>query len=223
MLTKAFGRKNGDHAINSRSHSRARPRVLPREVRVALRETDLRERGHHRRPRERLREEHTSGCSRRTSVISHSQNGTGFVCGLSTRNTLDPAVDPPEHHVAQCVPQPAPVVRLEVDVVDVLVRFGGFSAYFNVPSGRRWNHSGCSFSHGWSGEHWMAKSSAISMPRLAAATGVRRSSSRAELRVDASCPPAAPIAQGPRVTGRSDEGVVRPLRFVWPIGWIGGR
>ena len=41
---------------------------------------------------------------------------------------------------------------------------GGFSAYFSVPSGRRWNHSGCSFSHGWSGEHWIAKSSAISMP-----------------------------------------------------------
>src|SRR2546421_305233 len=31
---------------------------------------------------------------------------------------------------------------------------GGFSAYFSVPSGRRLNHSGCSFSHGWSGEHW---------------------------------------------------------------------
>jgi hypothetical protein len=27
----------------------------------------------------------TSGFSARTSRISHSQNGTGFVCGLSTR------------------------------------------------------------------------------------------------------------------------------------------
>src|SRR5258706_9676831 len=27
----------------------------------------------------------------------------------------------------------------------------------------RLNHSGCSFSHGWSGEAWIAKSSAISM------------------------------------------------------------
>ena len=32
----------------------------------------------------------TSGCSLRTSSISHSQNGTGFVCGLSTRNTVTP-------------------------------------------------------------------------------------------------------------------------------------
>ena len=32
----------------------------------------------------------TSGCSPRTSSISHSQNGTGFVCGLSTRNTVTP-------------------------------------------------------------------------------------------------------------------------------------
>ena len=40
--------------------------------------------------------------------------------------------------------------------------FGGFSAYFSVPSGRRWNQSGCSISQGWSAEHWIAKSSAIS-------------------------------------------------------------
>src|SRR3954467_957953 len=32
----------------------------------------------------------TSGCFERTSEISHSQNGTGFVCGLSTRNTVIP-------------------------------------------------------------------------------------------------------------------------------------
>ena len=43
---------------------------------------------------------------------------------------------------------------------------GGFSAYFSVPSGRWRNHSGCSLSHGWSGEHWMARSSAMSMPVL---------------------------------------------------------
>jgi hypothetical protein len=32
----------------------------------------------------------TSGCSRRTSPINHSQNGSGFVWGLSTRNTVTP-------------------------------------------------------------------------------------------------------------------------------------
>ena len=32
----------------------------------------------------------TSGSRARTSAISHSQNGTGFVCGLSTRKTRTP-------------------------------------------------------------------------------------------------------------------------------------
>jgi hypothetical protein len=34
----------------------------------------------------------TFGCSARTSRISHSQNETGFVCGLSTRNTVTPSL-----------------------------------------------------------------------------------------------------------------------------------
>src|SRR5438477_3869188 len=54
-----------------------------------------------------------------------------------------------------------------------------FSAYLSVPSGRRWNHSGCSFSHGWSGEHWIAKSSAISIP-TSRARATSRSKSRSE-------------------------------------------
>ena len=62
---------------------------------------------------------------------------------------------------------------------------GGFSAYLSVPSGRRLNHSGCSFSHGWSGEHWIAKSSAISIAEpLAAATSALELAERAELGVD---------------------------------------
>ena len=35
--------------------------------------------------------------------------------------------------------------------------FGGFSACWMVPSGRWRNHSGCSRTHGWSGEHWIAQ------------------------------------------------------------------
>ena len=31
-----------------------------------------------------------SGCLARTSAIIHSQNANGFVCGLSTRNTVTP-------------------------------------------------------------------------------------------------------------------------------------
>jgi hypothetical protein len=34
--------------------------------------------------------------------------------------------------------------------------FGGFSAKRMLPSGRRQNHSGCSVTQGWSGEHWSA-------------------------------------------------------------------
>ena len=33
-----------------------------------------------------------------------------------------------------------------------------------VPSGRCRNHSGCSFTHGWSGDAWNAMSSASSIP-----------------------------------------------------------
>src|SRR5438132_9953395 len=55
---------------------------------------------------------------------------------------------------------------------------GGFSAYLIVPSGRWKNHSGCSATHGWSGEHWIAKSSATSRPRLRARSTNRSKSSR---------------------------------------------
>ena len=103
---------------------------------------------------------------------------------------------------------------------------GGFSAYFSVPSGRRWNHSGCSFSHGWSGEHWIAKSSAISRPSLPAAA-TRRSKSLIvpSSGLTAVWPPSSlPIAQGlPGSFGPAVSALFGPLRFVRPIGWIGGR
>ena len=54
-----------------------------------------------------------------------------------------------------------------------------------VPSGRQSNHSGCSLIQGWSGEHWMAKSSAISRPcACAASTQAAKVVERAELGVD---------------------------------------
>ncbi len=37
-----------------------------------------------------------------------------------------------------------------------ILKAGGFSAYWIVPSGRCRNHSGCFATHGWSGEHWSA-------------------------------------------------------------------
>src|ERR1700674_4346831 len=75
---------------------------------------------------------------------------------------------------------------------------GGFSAYLIEPSGRWRNHCGCSRTHGWSGEHWIAKSSATSIPRRLAAE-LKRSKSPS-VPIDGSiavCPPASlPIAHG---------------------------
>jgi len=114
----------------------------------------------------------------------------------------------------------------EVDVDRPLARFGGFSAYFNVPSGRRLNHSGWCFSHGWSGEHWIAKSSAISRSSFfASATRRSNSASVPSSGLIASWPPSFdPIAHGlPGSFGPAVSALFRPFRFERPIGWIGGR
>src|SRR3954451_13760825 len=103
---------------------------------------------------------------------------------------------------------------------------GGFSAYLSVPSGRRLNHSGCSFNHGWSGEHWIAKSSAISIPcSFASATSASKSSIVPRSGCTASWPPCSePIAHGePTSPFAATSALFFPLRFVCPIGGIGGR
>ena len=103
---------------------------------------------------------------------------------------------------------------------------GGFSAYLSVPSGRRWNQSGCSVSHGWSGEHWIAKSSAIAMPSSAArVVMLANSASLPRSGCSAVCPPASlPIAHGlPGSERRAVGELLRPLRCVRPIGCTGGR
>ena len=104
--------------------------------------------------------------------------------------------------------------------------FGGFSAYAMVPSGRTVNHSGCSATHGWSGAHWSAKSSATSMPRSwVRATNASKSSIVPSSASIASCPPSAePMAHGePTSPGPAFTELLRPLRCTVPIGWIGGR
>ena len=84
-----------------------------------------------------------------------------------------------------------------------------------MPSARVVNHSGCSVTHGWSGEHCSARSSATSRPQLARPAPRRRRSRRA-------CrgrggwrrgrPPREPIAHGePEVVGPGGQGVVRAL------------
>ena len=57
-----------------------------------------------------------------------------------------------------------------------------------LPSGRCRNQAGCSFTQGWSGEAWKARSMATSMPRAeAAATRERKSARVPSCRVDARC------------------------------------
>src|SRR5437899_95240 len=95
-----------------------------------------------------------------------------------------------------------------------------------VPSGRRWNHSGCSRMYGWSGEHWKAMSSATSMPRSFAELTKRRKSSRVpSCGWIALCPPSGPpMAHGlPTSSGPAVSVLFLPLRAVRPIGWMGGR
>lgn len=94
------------------------------------------------------------------------------------------------------------------------------------PSERWWNHSGCSVTQGWSGEHWRAKSSAISIRRVrAVATKWSKSSIVPRSGCTASCPPSAePMAQGtPGSSAPGERLLFGPLRWVVPMGWIGGR
>ena len=75
---------------------------------------------------------------------------------------------------------------------------GGFSAYAIVPSARWVNHSGCSVTHGWSGEVCSARSIATSRPSSAARrTNASKSASVPRPGWMASWPPSGdPIAQG---------------------------
>ena len=104
--------------------------------------------------------------------------------------------------------------------------FGGFSAYWMLPSGRLANHCGCSATHGWSGAHWNAMSIAISMSRARVAiTRWRKSAAVPSSGAIAVCPPSrAPIAQGlPTSPACAVTALFFPLRFSRPMGWIGGR
>ena len=99
-------------------------RVLPREVRVRLREAGLRERRHHRRPRERLREQDQVRLDLAHLADQPLPERHRLRVRIVDAEHAHAASHPVQHHVAQRLPQPAPVLRLEVDVVDVLVLLG---------------------------------------------------------------------------------------------------
>ena len=97
--------------------------------------------------------------------------------------------------------------------------FGGFSAYCTLPSGRQRNHSGCSFTHGWSGATWNAMSIAISMPASRGRDQVPEIGERAELGDGSPCgrPRRRRWPMGcPRRPLRASGMLLRPLRLLAP-------
>src|SRR5581483_8945815 len=91
--------------------------VLPGEVRVALREADLAERRHHRRPRERLGEEDHLRVLPPHLVDQPLPERHGLRVRVVDAEDGDPARDPEEHDVAKGRPEGLPLRRVEVDVV----------------------------------------------------------------------------------------------------------
>src|SRR5437868_10071496 len=89
-----------------------------------------------------------SGWRAFTSPMTHSQNGIGLVWGLSTRKMRTPCSiqwKKTERSSAQSDSRAGPI---QSKLTMSSYRLGGFSAVLMVPSGRRWNHSGCSFAYG---------------------------------------------------------------------------
>src|SRR5438132_2618101 len=86
----------------------------------------------------------TSGCCCLTSPMSHSQNGKGLVCGLSTRkiwtscSIQKSTIDSSSCHSSR----QAAVSKSKGTMSSYFL--GGFSANWIEPSGRWRNHSGCS-------------------------------------------------------------------------------
>jgi hypothetical protein len=168
----------------------------------------------------------TSGCRRRTSAMSHSQNANGFVCGLSTRKIVTAARDPEEHDAEELVTERLPAA-LEVERVDVLVplrrvlRVAG-----SVPSGRRRNHLRVRLRPGMVGrrlereverdldaEHARPSDEVVEVgerPELGMDRGVASLRAADRPRLPGSPGPAASVLFG-------------PFRCERPIGWMGGR
>src|SRR6266700_2652404 len=117
----------------------------------------------------------TFGSTDFTSRISHSQNGNGLVCGLSTRKMRTPCWTQNSTTSRKARQSASLPVPKKSGLTMSSYFFGGFSAYWTEPSGLHFNHSGCWVNHGWPGEHWIAKSSAISIPWAAQAETSRRS------------------------------------------------
>src|SRR5581483_3277433 len=96
-------------------------RVLPREVRVRLVEAELRERAHHRRPRERLGEKddvRVVAAHLADQPLPERERLRVRVVDAEDAHTVP---DPVQHDVPQRLPQPTPALAVPVDVDDVLI------------------------------------------------------------------------------------------------------
>ena len=96
-------------------------RVAPREVRVRLRESRLREMAHHFRARERFREENDvriAGVHLRDHPFPEAERLGVRIVDAEDANA---AIDPEERDVEQRPPERSPVLGLEVERIDVLV------------------------------------------------------------------------------------------------------
>ena len=123
----------GDHLAHVLGELRLR--VLPGEVRVALREAELGERRHHRRARERLRQEQHLRVLAAHLADQPLPEGDRLRVRVVDPEHGDAALDPADDDVEQGLPQPPPVLGLEVDVVDVLVALGRILGVLERPVG----------------------------------------------------------------------------------------
>ena len=203
-----------------------RLRVLPREVRIGLREADLRERRHRRRARERLGEE-----DRLRVPAAH-------LCDqpLPERHRLrvrvvdaegeDPAGAPAEHDVEQRLPELLALLGVPVDVVDVLVALGRVLRVLDRAVGAAVEPRRVLFSQGWSGSTGSRSRARSRAPPPRRPRPSRRSLRRSRDRDGArrGRRRRAPIAHGlPGSPFFARSALLRPLRKVSPIGCTGGR
>ncbi len=203
-------------------------RPAPREVRVRLIEADLGQTLHHPRTRERLRRATGRRGDRRfTSASSHSQNPKGFVCGLSTRKIETLSIDPEQHDIQERAPEPLPILRLEIDRVDVLVRLRRVLREADRAVGAMAEPLGMLRDPRVIGRALEREvEGELHLVALQLRQQVLEVVERPELRMDRGVPTGlrSDRPRAPRIVGSGRRGVVRALpAWCRPIGWIGGR
>ena len=203
-----FGRKNSRHLgacqlgeVLGQLHLR----VAPREVRVRLREAELGQPVHHLRPGERLgQEDHLRMLALDARDHPLPERRTPWCAGCRPGRCARPA-DPVANTLSQLLHSACQSSALEVERVDVLVLLRRVLGVLDrAVRAVRGTTPGAPRTYGWSGEHWNAMSSAISMP-----------CSRRAVRPGGGSPPAcrapggSPCGRRPRRHRRSPTGCRR--------------